>query len=111
MLTPGRHHVNTTLRLAVNFQDDDGTDIDPATVTFKAYSPTGAATTYVYLTDDELIRLDTGDYVVDFVPDESGRWFYRWSSTGSSTAIAIEGHFLVHPSPFYDDPARDAYRT
>lgn len=110
MLTPGRHAVNTTVRLAVNFQDDDGTDIDPATVTFKAYSPTGVTTTYVYATDAEVIRLDTGDYHVDFVPDESGRWHYRWSTTGSGTSIAMEETFVVQGSVFYDDPVGDAYR-
>jgi len=110
MLTPGRNYVNTTVRLAVNFQDDDATDVDPSTVTFKVYSPSGVTTTYVYATDAELIRLDTGDYYVDYVPNESGRWHYRWSSTGTGTAIALEGTFVVQGSVFYDDPASDAYR-
>lgn len=111
MLTPGRHAVNTTVRLAVNFQDDDGTDVDPTTVTFKAYSPSGTTTTYVYATDAALVRSNTGDYYVDFVPDESGRWYYRWSSTGTGTAIAIEGTFIVQASVFFDDASTDAYRS
>lgn len=110
MLTPGRNYVNTTVRLAVNFQDDDATDVDPTTVTLKVYSPSGDITTYVYATDAALIRLNTGDYYCDFVPSESGRWHYRWSSTGTGTAIALEGTFVVQASVFYDDPARDAYR-
>lgn len=111
MLTPGRHAVNTTVRIAVNFQDDDGTDVDPSTVQFKTYSPCGQSTTLTYGTDDDLIRMDTGDYFVDFVPTESGRWFYRWSSTGTGTAIAMEGSLVVQASVFYDDSARDAYRS
>lgn len=110
MLTPGRIYVNSTVRIAVNFQDDDGTDVDPSTVTFKAYSPSGTTTTYVYATDAEVIRQDTGDYYVDFSPNESGRWHYRWSSTGTGTAIAMEGTFVVQSSVFYDDPTSDAYR-
>jgi hypothetical protein len=110
MLTPGRIYVNSTVRIAVNFQDDDWTDVDPSTVTFKAYSPSGIVTTYVYATDAELIRANTGDYYVEFVPDESGRWHYRWSSTGTGTATALEGTFVVQSSIFYDDPASDAYR-
>ena len=51
MLTPGRIYVNSTVRIAVNFQDDDWTDVDPTTVTFKAYSPSGIVTTYVYATN------------------------------------------------------------
>jgi hypothetical protein len=111
MLTPGRIYVNTTTRIAVNFQDDDATDVDPTTVTFKAYSPSGTTTTYAYATDAELVRADTGDYYVDFEPDEPGRWFYRWASTGTGTAIALEGTFVVQASVFYDDPPRDAYRS
>lgn len=110
MLTPGRHHVNTTLRIAVNFQDDDGADVDPATITFKVQSPSGTTTSYVYGTDAEIIKQDTGDYHIDYVPDESGRWHYRWSSTGSGTSIAMEGTFVVQGSVFFDDPASDAYR-
>ncbi len=109
MLTPGRHYVNTTVRIAVNFQDDDGTDVDPSAVTFKVSSPSGTITTYVYGTDADLVRLDAGDYYIDFVPDASGRWYYRWSSTGTGTSIAIEGTLLVQPSVFYDE-ASDAYR-
>lgn len=111
MLTPARHAVNTTVPIAVNFQDLNGTDVDPTTVTFKLYSPSGTTTTYVYGTDAELVRLNTGDYYADVVPDESGRWFYRWSSTGTGTAIAREGSFIVEASVFFDDPARDAYRS
>lgn len=110
MLTPGRNAVNTTVRLAVNFQDDNATDVDPATVTLKVMSPGGTLTSYLYGTDDEVVRIDTGDYYVDYVPAESGRWHYRWSSTGSATSIAIEGTFVVQASPFFDDPLTDAYR-
>lgn len=109
MLTPGRHYVNTTLRIAINFQDDDRTDVDPTTVTFQVLSPAGATTSYTYGTDAEVIRADTGDYYVDYVPDQSGRWFYRWASTGSGTAIAMEGDFVVVRSPFLEDTT-DAYR-
>lgn len=98
MLTPGRNYIGTTVRIAVNFQDDTQTDIDPSTVTFKAYSPSGVTTTYVYATNAQLVRDSTGDYHVDFEPDESGRWFYRWTSTGSGTSVAIEGNFVVHTS-------------
>jgi hypothetical protein len=109
MLTPGRHYLNTTVRIAVNFQDDDGTDVDPSTVTFKARSPGNQETSYVYATDAELVRTDTGDYFVDFVPNESGRWHYRWTSTGTGTAIALEGTFVVQASQFDDTLNSDAY--
>lgn len=105
MLTPGRHYINTTVRIAVNFQDDDGTDVDPSGVVFKAYSPSGTTTTYTYSTDAELSRSSTGDYYVDFVPDASGRWHYRWVLSGTGTAIAMEGSFVVQVSA---DPTLDS---
>jgi hypothetical protein len=110
LLTPGRHAVNTTVRIAVNFQDDNGTDVDPSGVSFRLYSPSATDTTYTYGTDIELVRLNTGDYVIDVVPNESGRWHYRWLSTGTGTSIALEGSFVVQSSVFFDDPTTDAYR-
>lgn len=95
MLAPGRIYVNDTKRLAMNFQDDDGTDIDPDTLTLKLMSPSGTVTTAVYGTDAALVRLNTGDYYVDVVPNESGRWHWRWISTGANTATATEGTFVV----------------
>jgi hypothetical protein len=106
MLTPGRNYVNTTVRLAINFQDDDGNDIDPATVTLKTCSPSGVKATYGY-PSGAIIRLNLGDFYYELVPTESGRWAYRWESTGTGSAIAIEDNVLVHPSPFYDDPYPD----
>lgn len=109
MLTPGRKTVNSPVRVAANFQDEDRVDIDPDTVTVKFYSPSGTISTYVYLTDAALIKASTGDYYIDFTPNESGRWYYRWSSTGTNKAIAFEKSFLVDPSPF-EEGVSDAYR-
>lgn len=100
MLTPGRHYVDSPVRIAINFQDEDRVDIDPDTVTFKAMSPAGTVTTYVYATDAELVKVNTGDYYVDFNPDASGLWHYRWSSTGTGETIVIEGKFRVQYSQF-----------
>lgn len=111
MLTPGRHYVNTAVRVAVNFQDDDRTDVDPSTVTFKLMGPAGTSTSYVYGTDAALTKSSVGDYYIDVTPDQSGRWFYRWESTGTFTTIAIEGSFIVQASPFFDDMDTDAYRS
>ena len=110
MLTPGRQYVNTKVRVAINFQDENRTDTDPSTVTFKLFSPVGATTSYVYGTDAALIKAKTGDYYIDVTPDQSGRWYYRWESTGTNSTIAIEGSFVVQRSPFYED-TEDAYRS
>ena len=111
MLTPGRKYVGTTVRISVNFQDDDGTDTDPSGVTFETFSPSGEATLYTYETDADLVKLDTGDYHIDVVPDESGRWTYRWTSTGNGTSVVVGGTFVVMTDPWTDGRAPDAYRS
>lgn len=102
MLRPGKLYVNTTLRLTINFKDDDGDDVDPSTVTFRLMSPGGVESTYVYETDSEVTKQSVGDYAAEIVPDTAGRWFYRWQTTGSGTALATEGDFLIQDSPFFD---------
>lgn len=103
MLTPGRKAVNSPVRIAANFQDEDRTDIDPTTVTVKFRSPSGTVTSYVYGTDAALVKASTGDYYIDFTPDESGRWRYRWITTGTNKAIAFERSFLVEYSEFEEE--------
>lgn len=110
MLTPGRKVVGAPVRIAANFQDENRSDIDPTTVTLRIKSPCGTEYIYVYETDDELIRVNTGDYYVAFEPDMSGRWFYRWETTGTNMATAIQGNFLVQYSPFHDDLPLEYYR-
>ena len=106
MLTPGKYYINTVMRLTVNFQNDSAADVDPTTVTFKTMSPSGTETSYVYLTDSEIQKESVGDYYADITPDEAGRWFFRWVTTGTGTTIAIEGDFLVQDSAFFQNDAR-----
>ncbi len=110
MLTPGRKAVNAPVRIAANFQDENRTDIDPDTVTVKIYSPQGTITTYVYGTDAEVVKASTGDYYIDYTPNESGVWHYRWETTGTDETLAIEGYFRVQYSPFYEGTIDAYYR-
>lgn len=111
MLIPGDHYVNSPVTVALNLQDAAGADLDPDTLVFKLRSPAGVTTTYTYASGDEIVRQDAGDYYIDVTPTESGRWFYRWATTGANKTIALEGNFVVKASVFYDDAARDAYRS
>jgi hypothetical protein len=110
MLTPGRKAVNSPVRIAANFQDDTRVDIDPDTVLIKIINPYGTIVSYTYGTDAALIQASTGDYYIDYTPNVSGRWHYRWESTGTNEAIAVEGSFVVSMSPFYES-SPDVYRT
>lgn len=103
MLYPGKIWPGTSLRLTVSFTDADGTAVDPDTVTFSTFSPGGTSTDYVYDTDDEVGRSATGSYYADISPGESGRWHFRWLTTGTGTSIATEGDFIVQRSFFAGD--------
>lgn len=106
-IAPGRNYVNGVVRVGIHFEQEDGTDVNPTTVSVKVRSPSGAETTYVYNTDDEVSQVDTGDYYLEITPTEAGRWHYRWYTTGSSTTAVLEGDFLVQHSAFYDDAISD----
>jgi len=103
MLPPGKHYVNAPMAIAANFKDSSGNDVDPATVVFRLRVGGSDWATYTYGTDSQITRTDAGDYTATFTPDKSGRWFYRWQTTGTGTTVASEGDFLIQASEFYDD--------
>ncbi len=60
-------------------------------------TPAGVTTTYVYLTDNELVKDSTGKYHVDINANAAGTWYYRFFSTGTGQA-AEERQFEVRPA-------------
>lgn len=106
-LYPGRRFIGDTVRLAVNWQNEDGIDLDPSTnVQAKTRAPDGTTVTYSYVSS-EIVKEETGDYYVEITPDQSGRWFFRWIATGVGTNKVIEGSFVIQASMFFDDPPTD----
>lgn len=107
-MTPGRYYIHSNIRLTINYQDSSETDVDPTVVLCKTLSPSGVETTYTYGSSDGIGRDNTGDYYLDFAPNESGRWHFRWESSGDGTTydLAEEGNFLVQHSAFYDGTYR-----
>ena len=103
MLTPGRLYPGTAIRLTTTLRDQNGNLVDPDTVTFQTYSPCKTEGRYVYGTDAEVTRLSMGSYAVDIAPAESGRWRYRWITTGTGTTVALEGNFLIQESPWAEN--------
>jgi hypothetical protein len=107
MLAPGKIYIGTQLRLEGCFEDSSGSLVDPDTIKFLTYSPSGAKATYTFGTDSEVAKVSTGIFAADIEPDEAGRWHYRWKTTGTGTTIAFEGSFLVQESAFFDPPIMD----
>lgn len=104
LLTPGKIYAGSTVRITGKFLDQDDADTDPTvSIVFKLLSPCGVETSYTYLTDDEVQKVDTGDYTADIRPTEGGRWRYRWeavSGTDPIIYVAGEGSFVVQASDF-----------
>lgn len=93
-----QYYVGSKPRLAADFKLS-GVYADPTAVTFKMRSPSGTVTTYVYGTNGELQKADTGKYTVDFPLTEQGDWWYRFEGTGT-VAAASEAFLVVKESHF-----------
>lgn len=85
---------NDTRRLSIAFTNIAAAATDPTTVTFIMREPDGVLTTYVYVTDAELVKLSTGNFYVDWPIAKPGRHTFRWIGTGS-VAAAEAGEFFA----------------
>lgn len=104
-MAPGKHYIGSPIAFTANFQSAAASDVDPTTVTFWTCDAQGSTASYVYGTDDEVVRDNAGDYTATIIPDSPGRWFYKWITTGTNLVVVDEGDFLVQDSPFYSDSA------
>ena len=89
------------VRCSVQFVNKtSGAAVDPATVSFEYRVGSGSVTTYVYGTNNQLVKDSTGNYHVDLdTSSASGDWYWRFSSTGVNQG-AVEGKFTVKPTGF-----------
>lgn len=74
------------VRVSAVFKDISGDVQDPTVVNVTITDPTGTDTTYVYETDEEVIKDSVGNYHLDQDVEIAGRWYYRWWSTGTGQA-------------------------
>jgi len=91
-----------------NVQDNTPVDADPTTVRGMFRTPAGTWTTYVYGTDAQLVKDNTGDYhFIIYIPNaatSAGEWVYRFEGLDASSnpITAAEGHFTVRHSHKYE---------
>jgi hypothetical protein len=71
-----------------------GTAADPSVVKFSVLKPDGTLTTYVYLTDAQVVKTSTGIYYMNIDASQAGLWKVRAWSTGTGQA-ALESEFFV----------------
>jgi hypothetical protein len=91
------YDVGDAIRLSAVFYDEGGAAVDPSTVTLKVKDLAGATTTYVYLTDAEVIRDRLGHYHADLVITGlgDGYWHFRWEGTGAARAAEQDKFSVV----------------
>jgi hypothetical protein len=95
------YDVGDLVRITATFQLDNGTLVDPTSVTFQYKKDTETKVTKVYGIDSGVTRDSLGVYYNDIDCVESGLWLYRVYSTGNGQAAA-EGKFTVRASAFDD---------
>lgn len=76
----------------VTFRDQDGTLVDPSSVTLTIRDPEGTVTTP---TPD---NPSTGVYEHEIDFDEAGWWRWQWSGTTSEGTVIAECQECVEPS-------------
>lgn len=90
---------NQKLRINTStpFTDGAGTAYDPTTVLLKVQTPAGASITYTYGVTAGFIKDSVGTYHLDLTGDQSGVWYYEWSSNDGAFDLRA---FEVRDSPF-----------
>jgi hypothetical protein len=87
--------------IEVDFTDDDGSPVDPATVALTVRKPDGSTQ---LLTDMiEHVVEEVGHYSAPVVASVAGSWYYRWETTGTGTVGVLEGYFFAEPA-MWDPP-------
>lgn len=85
----------TMVELKAVLTNPAGAAYDPTTVTFKVKNPAGTVSTYVYLTDPEVVKEATGVYSMYQVCESHGPWYWQVRTTGPVGArqsqFGIEG--------------------
>ena len=87
-----------TIRFQVTFSVN-GVNTDPSTsIIFRTKNPNGVVTSYIYLTDAEVIKSATGVYYIDLALTLTGEHHYRWEGTGTTAPGVSEGRIRINRS-------------
>lgn len=88
---------NTLVRIEAQVRTRDGTLVNPIGVRCYLIEPDGTDHTFVYGTDEELERDETGIYYVDWNADQVGRYKYTFETYGDIIA-SFKSFFEVENS-------------
>ena len=85
-----------TIRFGITFEIAS-VATDPTTVTFRTKNPNGTVRSFVYLTDDEVVKVGTGIYRIDLALNLVGEHHIRWEGTGDAPGVT-EDRVLITAS-------------
>lgn len=92
------YQVGSLVTLSAAF-DVAGVATNPTATTFRIREPSGTVTTYLYGSDNELVRDSAGRFHVDWSATEAGEHRVHWQGTGAAQGAAF-GAFMVEEAPF-----------
>jgi hypothetical protein len=93
--------VNTSQNITSVIRNLSDQVVDPTALTFTITPPTGSPTTYTYGVDSQLVRTSVGQFYVEWLFNQSGKWTWVWNATlptpgGTATT---NGGIQVTPLP------------
>jgi hypothetical protein len=89
--------VGDTYYATVVARNANGVLTDPDTLTLRVRDPEGTVTTYIYETDDIIVRDATGTYHADVLLDAAGMWAIDWVTTDEAEVEGVQ--VAVSPAP------------
>lgn len=89
----------TRIRIRAKIRGFDGVLSDPTTLECTVHEPDGTETTYVWGTDVELVKEDSGEFYLDWDASQAGQHKYRWQADGVIVA-SFGGSFNIRRPKF-----------
>jgi hypothetical protein len=97
-----RYEIDTRIRLTVSFTlAADNSPVDPDEVILRVQPPDGITLQYA-LGGGQVFRDDVGAYHCDLLPDQAGRWLYKWQGDGGVDVTTRDIGFFVNFTAFVD---------
>ena len=90
--------VGDLIRVSVTYQVGS-TRTDPTIVTFKWKNPAGTTTTWIYLTDNQVVRDGVGEFHADVSVTAAGTWNVRWEGTTAAQGAAQTSFDVTAANP------------
>lgn len=93
------YYVGDVAKLMISVRKDNALT-DPEGLKLKVKPPQASPQEYVFGSNVEIVRDETGKYHAMIPVTKTGRWNYRWESSGPGTTGAVEKAFDVAKTAF-----------